>query len=66
MRSMWKTKAEYSVRAENIRDTFFFETYTVTDDNPGDILDGGAGLDWFWGNLNEVDELDVAGGEMLG
>jgi len=36
---------------------------TVADDGAADVLSGGGGLDWFWGNAAEV--TDLAPGEVI-
>jgi Ca2+-binding RTX toxin-like protein len=61
----WKrTDADYSTRIAHLRTggglngTIKLNSSTVYNDTSADLLTGGAGQDWFWGNLSEITDLD--------
>src|SRR5262249_27788066 len=65
----WQSGNSYSLRIAHIRGTQsgglngtnYLNSTTVSDDGAADTLTGGAGLDWFWGLLAEITDLNNGG-----
>lgn len=70
----WNSHQPYAVRRAHlagkqmggVNGVFKLNQQTVKLDVAKDKLTGGAGLDWFWANANEILDLKVALGEKIG